>query len=83
MDGTGDEEEMIMSCDYCEGDYDFDVEEPDYSVGLFGYQVFLDNTKFGTHEEGCTVRTMSTEELDEIAVKISQRLAEGYNEWPY
>lgn len=65
------------SCDHCEGDYQFEIESPDYSVGIMGYTVFLDNTIFDTHDDNCPVRSMTQEELDKIEHKIGVQYNNG------
>lgn len=68
-----------MSCDYCEGDYLIsDIEPPDHSVGINGYTVFIDNTKFSTHDPDCEVRTMTLEQIEKIEVGLAIKVAEGY-----
>lgn len=72
------------SCDHCEGDYEFEVESPDYEVGIMGYQVFLDNTEFKTHDDDCPVRTMTQAEIEKIEDSLSIRVAEGLLDYdPY
>ena len=64
------------SCDHCEGYYEFEIEGPDYEVGLMGYSVFLNNTTFDTHDDDCPVRTMNQEDIEKIEYKLSIMAAE-------
>lgn len=74
----------LSTCDYCDGDYEFEVEDPDDDVGLMGYSVFLDNTEFKTHDPECPVRTMTPKEIEEIEYKLSIKVAEGLLDYdPY
>lgn len=62
----------LRSCDHCDGDYEIaDVEPPDYEVGILGYNVFIENITFSTHDNDCPVRTMTPEEIEKIEQGLS------------
>jgi hypothetical protein len=62
----------LINCDYCFGDYDVEVEDPDYEVGLMGYSVFINTSVTHTHNPNCPVLSMSPGKIAEIEERLSR-----------
>jgi hypothetical protein len=61
----------LINCEYCDGDYEVEIEEPDYDVGLTGHSVFINTAVTNTHDPNCPVLSMSPEEINRIEERLS------------
>jgi hypothetical protein len=65
-----------VSCDIdpelCSGDYELEIEGPDYEVGLMGYSAYLTGT-FDKHDATCPIHKMTPTEIDKLSDKLSER----------
>lgn len=73
----------LSPCDHCDGDYEFEVESPDYEVGLNGYQVFLCTSDYKTHAPECPVRNMVGKDIEDIEYKLSVMINSDPNYFNY
>jgi hypothetical protein len=70
---------QTTQCDFCEnGEHVFDVEGPDYEVGLMGYSVFYYTDDIDeNHDEDCEVRTYTPEQISKLEYKLAIKVADG------
>lgn len=69
---------MRLQCPSCPGECTFDIESPDYSVGITGYSAVY-NDSDSRHEPDCTFE--SDGKIEEAEYKASQEYASNPQDW--